>query len=185
MKDVLVMTDLDQIKCISQPFRLKILESFENESATAKMISERLEEPHAKVNYHMKEMLKHNILKPIEEVVKLGVVEKYYRPVAMQFVVNSASMKLADETVRESINQYRLMIFDVTSQAFYRAIEQTETPKSLKLEMHHDVHFTDEEVVALKQALSNVLSEFAVKGEHKREGTSRYLATVLIIPDEK
>ena len=90
MKEVMILRELDQIKAISQEYRISILETFNYEPATAKMISDRLGEPHAKINYHIKELVKVGILKLVDERIKLGIVEKYYCPVAYDFVIESS-----------------------------------------------------------------------------------------------
>ncbi|MCK8060984.1 MULTISPECIES: helix-turn-helix domain-containing protein [unclassified Fusibacter] len=182
MKDVLLMKDLDQIKCISQAYRINILEAFEDQAATAKMISERLGEPHAKINYHLKEMLKHGILNLVEEVVKLGIVEKYYLPVAKQFVVDSNTLKISDDAVHESINQYRLMIFDTTATAFYEAIEDKSVSHQIKLNMLHDMHLTMDEIKEMQDEIDSVYKKYEELSEVKRENTSRYVVSHMILP---
>jgi hypothetical protein len=185
VKDILVMEDLDQIKCISQPYRINILEAFEDQPGTAKQISERLGEPHAKVNYHLKEMLKHNILDLVEEVVKLGIVEKYYLPVAKRFVVHSSLMKITDEQAIDSVNQYRLMIFDTTSQAFYKALEMKAVSSTFRMNMLHDIYLTDEDVAMLQQQIGDVMRPFEELRKENDPGAKRYVATNLIVPDPK
>ena len=58
MKDILVLRELGQVKALSQPYRIKVLEAFNDESRSAKEISQCLEQPHAKVNYHIKSLEK-------------------------------------------------------------------------------------------------------------------------------
>ena len=76
MKDILVLKDLEQIKAISQQYRLDILEAFDNQAKTAKQIAEAMDEPHGRVNYHIKILEKVGIIELVEEVTKFGVVEK-------------------------------------------------------------------------------------------------------------
>lgn len=183
MKDVLVMSDLDQIKAISQPYRIQILEAFDDAPSTAKQISERLGEPHAKVNYHIKALLQQGILTLVEEVVRMGIIEKYYVPVAKRFVVQSTSMKFNDEEVMASINQYRLMIFDATSEAFYKAIEKRDITTQIKLNMLHDIYLTEEDVVKLNTEISEVLNKYSELHPHKAPDTKKYVVTSIIVPD--
>jgi len=76
--EVLVVKSLEQIKALSSPYRIKIIEAFENKPASAKDISKKLGEPHGRVNYHIKTLAGVGILKLVEVQVKQGVVEKYY-----------------------------------------------------------------------------------------------------------
>ena len=62
MKDLLVLRDLECIKAIANPKRIDILKSFEKEPLSAKQLSQILEEPHAKINYHIKSLYKSGIL---------------------------------------------------------------------------------------------------------------------------
>lgn len=183
MKDVCVMTDLDQIKCISQPYRLQIIEAFLDEPGTAKMISERMGEPHAKINYHIKEMVKHGILVLVEEVVRMGVVEKFYRPVAKRFVVQSTSLKLADKEVMDSLNQYRLAIFDATSKAFYKALEHTTPESYFKSSLVSECYLTREEAETYRQRLSALVDEIMELGDERREGTEAFTIANFLIPE--
>ena len=185
MKDVLVMDNLDQIKCISQPYRLQIIESFNDAPATAKMISEILGEPHAKINYHIKEMVKHEILVLVEEVVRLGVVEKYYRPVAMRFVVHSASLQLGDKDVQDSLNQYRITIFDACHKAFYKAMEHSNSNQTMKISFNSECFLTKEEVETLQAKLRATIDEYSAIGETRREGSQGYTLVNMIIPEVK
>lgn len=182
MKDLLVLKDLEQIKCISSTYRLSILEAFEEKPATAKVISEKLGEPHAKVNYHLKEMLKLGILDLVEEVVKLGIVEKYYLPVARQFIVDSRTMKITDEEVGESINQYRLSIFERISDVFYQSISAKPVSNNLKLNMVYDVYLADNELQAFYNELNELLDKYS-SFETQGEQAKRYAIVNMIIPD--
>lgn len=182
MKDLLVLKNLDQIKCISSTYRLSILEAFEVKPATAKMISEKLGEPHAKVNYHLKEMLKFGILDLVEEVVKLGIVEKYYLPVARQFIVDSRTIKITDEELSESINQYRLSIFERISDVFYESISKKPITNNLKLNMVYDLYFSDDELQVFYNELRALLDKYS-NFESKSEQAKRYAIASMIIPE--
>lgn len=180
MKEVLVLRDLEQIKCISQTYRISILEAFEDQPATAKMISEKLDEPHAKINYHLKEMLKYGIIILVKEVAKLGIVEKFYLPVAKQFVVDSKTMKISDANVRESLNQYRLMIYNKISETFYNAIGHNDE-QILKMNMIYDLYLTDDEANQLYDELKAVLQKYSDKESKKG---NKYTVSYLVLPTQ-
>ena len=71
MKEVLVLRDLDCIKAIAHPRRVDILKTFNKEPLSAKQLSEILDEPHAKINYHIKTLYNVGILQLVEENKKL------------------------------------------------------------------------------------------------------------------
>jgi len=102
MKDVLVLDDLEKIKAISQSYRLKILKCFEGEKpATVKQIAEKMNEPHAKVNYHIKVLYQAGILQLVGEKVKQGIVEKYYLPSAKTFLIAKKIMSSGAEEIKD------------------------------------------------------------------------------------
>ena len=88
MKEVLVLRDLDCIKAIAHPRRVDILKTFDKDPLSAKQLSEILDEPHAKINYHIKTLYNVGILELVEEKIKSGIVEKYYYPTANNIVIS-------------------------------------------------------------------------------------------------
>ena len=88
MKDLLVLRDLECVKAIAHPRRIDILNAFDKEPLSAKQLSEMLDEPHAKINYHIKTLYNVGILELVEEKIKSGIVEKYYYPTANNVVMS-------------------------------------------------------------------------------------------------
>lgn len=187
MKDILVLRELEQIKAIAHPYRLEIIECFEESSATAKQIADKMEEPHAKVNYHIKTLLKVGILDLVEEKVKLGIVEKYYMPAAKNFVIDRNILNTSEKNVLESLAQASISLFESISKDFYKAVEYTnekEHPK--KFLYYYDYYLTLEEINQLQNNLESVLVEFLKgKKDKNRPNTKRYSVSSLMIPKVK
>lgn len=187
MKDVLVLRDLEQIKAISHPYRIEIVESFEDTCATAKQIADKLDEPHAKVNYHIKTLVKVGILELVEERVKLGIVEKYYLPSAKTFVIDRNIMNASEKVVLDSINQVSLSIFENISKDFYRAVEfadEKEYPK--KILHYNDYYLTLDEVLDFQDKIKVVIQDYLKDKQNKnRPNTRKYSISALMIPRVK
>ncbi|SKC75915.1 ArsR/SmtB family transcription factor [Maledivibacter halophilus] len=187
MKEILVLRELEQIKAIAHPYRLEIIESFEEASATAKQIADKMEEPHAKVNYHIKTLLKVGILELVEEKVKLGIVEKYYRPSAKNFVIDRNILNTSEKHVLESLTQASISIFENISRDFYRAVEygdEKEYPK--KFLYYYDYYLTLEEINELQDKLESVLKEYLKgKKDKTRSNTKKYSISSLMLPKLK
>ena len=92
MKEVLVLRDLECIKAIAHPRRIDILKAFKATPLSAKQLSQLLDEPHAKINYHIKTLYKVGVLDLVEEKVKSGIVEKYYYPTAKHIVIGKKAL---------------------------------------------------------------------------------------------
>ncbi|ABR49762.1 regulatory protein, ArsR [Alkaliphilus metalliredigens QYMF] len=183
MKDIMVLRDLDQIKAISHPYRVEVLESFErDEPRSAKQVAEKLGEPHAKVNYHIKSLLKVEILELVDERIKAGIVEKYYLPAAKVFVIDKNFMKNIDEDVLQSINQVAISLFEKTSAEFYRASEQL-VEETKFINQFSEYYLSREEMKDLTKKVEATITEYLVdKKDQKRQGTRPYSITVLGIP---
>lgn len=184
MKDILVLRELEQIKSIAHPYRLEIIESFEEASATAKQIADRMEEPHAKVNYHIKALVKVGILELIEEKVKLGIVEKYYRPSARNFVIDRNILNTGEKNVLESLEQASISLFETISKDFYKAVELTdEKDHPKKFLCYLDYYMTLDEISELQDKLTIVYEEFLNdKRDKNRPNAKRYSLSSLMIP---
>lgn len=181
MKEVLVLRELEQIKAISQEYRIAILEAFDNKPATAKQISDRLGEPHAKINYHIKTLVKVGILELVEENIKLGIVEKYYCPVARDFVVDSSSF-VSNENERATFEKASVALFEHIAKDFYDNVEYTGMKPPKKFYHQPDVYLTKEESEILNDQMDQLIKSFIADKREKRENTWKYSISTLIVP---
>ncbi len=94
MEKLLVINELDQLKAISDPFRLQLLSMMAEEPKTGQMLADELNLPRAKIHYHLNQLLTHNIIALAHTVEKNSIIQKFYRPAA--------------ETIVPSINIFNL-----------------------------------------------------------------------------
>lgn len=120
MKEILVLRDLECIKAIAHPKRIDILKAFNNLPLSAKQLSQILDEPHAKINYHIKTLYKVGILELVEEKIKSGIVEKYYYPKAKSILIDKNVINISLEKDDETIQSKYEDIVDL----FYQAVEK-------------------------------------------------------------
>lgn len=186
MKDILVLKDLEQIKAISQQYRLDILEAFDNQAKTAKQIAEALNEPHGRVNYHIKILEKVGIIELVEEVTKFGVVEKYYRPVAYKVVIDSSAVTLDDE-MSDSISNVSVVFFEGVSRDFYESVQHYHGPITRKVSHYTEYYLTDAEAKLLNEKVSTLIDSFVSDKDKPREGAHRHTMATMIfaMPDKE
>lgn len=120
MKEILVLRDLECIKAIAHPKRIDILKAFNNLPLSAKQLSQILDEPHAKINYHIKALYKVGILELVEEKIKSGIVEKYYYPKAKSILIDKNVINISLEKDDETLPSKFEYIVDL----FYQAVEK-------------------------------------------------------------
>jgi len=181
MRKVLVLKELEQIKAISQEYRLQIVEAFENMPKTAKQIAKWMDEPHGRVNYHIKILEKVGIVALVEEITKFGVVEKYYCPVAEKIIIDSTAVTPDDE-MSDSIGKASLAFFEGISKDFYNSLENFNGPMSRKMAYAFDYYLTEEEAKELSDKLSNIMDAFLVGKDKPREDAQRHFLAHMIIP---
>ncbi len=185
MKDILVLRDIDQIKAVSHPYRVDILEAFAEEPLSAKQLSELLSEPHAKINYHIKTLLNAGILELVEEKVKSGIIEKYYLPKAKMVIMDKSILNSAvyDENVARTLNQVSISLFEKISDDFYRAAENDEV-KSKHVRHYNQYYLTEEECKDVMDSLEKKITEvLSGKDKKDRENTRPYNITLMGVPD--
>ncbi len=186
MKDVLVVDDLAQLKAMSNSYRIQIIHAFEGEPATAKQISEKLGEPHSKVNYHLKTLEKVGIIRLVSQKPKHGVIEKYYLPVAKTFILDSKTVQ-SNEHLAKSIDKASVAIFDRVSKDFYQALEAKQSSSKKEsvgqyINYNGEYYLTKEEAKDLHLKLSAFVKEELKDKEQKRKGAVRYSAATVITP---
>ncbi len=80
-----IVTDPQQLRAFTDPLRVRILNMLKDEPATNQQIAHALGEPQAKVLYHIRFLVDVGLIRLVEQRIKGGNVEKYYRAVARLF----------------------------------------------------------------------------------------------------
>ena len=175
MKDLLVLRDLECVKAIAHPRRIDILNAFDKEPLSAKQLSEMLDEPHAKINYHIKTLYNVGILELVEEKIKSGIVEKYYYPTANNVVM---SRKIIDYPASED-GKVSISDFEDTIENFYIAVEKG----ALKLENvleYRDIKLSDSEIAELQKTMKDKVAEILANRKENDEEKKNDLMMVAI-----
>ena len=183
MKEVLVLRDLDCIKAIAHPRRVDILKTFNKEPLSAKQLSEILDEPHAKINYHIKTLYNVGILQLVEEKIKSGIVEKYYYPTANNIVI---SRKIIDYSLGQELDEDYVSIsdFEDTIESFYDAAESGTLNGDSILECDN-VLLTEDEVSELRSTLKDKVDEMLSKRDNSnRENEKTHDIVMFAIPSK-
>ena len=184
MKEVLVLRDLDCIKAIAHPRRVDILKTFDKDPLSAKQLSEILDEPHAKINYHIKTLYNVGILELVEEKIKSGIVEKYYYPTANNIVI---SRKIIDYNLDQEKDEDYISIsnFEDTIESFYDAAEAGTLNGDSILECDN-ILLTEEEVSELKSTLKVKVDEIISKRDNsERENEKKHDIVMFAIPSQE
>ncbi len=100
-QDEYTVDDLDTLKVLSDPFRLRILELLGREPTTVKQIAAKLKLSPKKLYYHVNLMEKHGLIVVVDTRLVSGIVEKQYQARACNYVVDKSLLALTDEASGE------------------------------------------------------------------------------------
>lgn len=99
MENIYYITDLEQLRVFSDPFRVKILWSFYGREKTGKMLADEFHIAPSKVRYHLTEMERVGLIKVVRTELKNGIMQKFYLPVAEHYSLEKISSLLNGEDI--------------------------------------------------------------------------------------
>jgi predicted transcriptional regulator len=168
MKKEKVLSTLEEIKTISDPFRLKILFLFDEDNTpmTVKQMAVKLEEVPSKVHYHVKELERIGVLEIVKTQEKSGIVEKFYLPTAETFKVERSIGTQIDEIEHMQVGEN---LFQAMQQDFSRN-NKLKLPGENGTLNYGLYHITKKE----KEQLVTLIREF-LENKDQREDTNPYM----------
>jgi DNA-binding transcriptional ArsR family regulator len=95
---VLVVSDLDMLRLVSDPFRIQILELMREEPRTVKELAAALNIPATRLYYHMKLLEEHGLIRVESTRIVSGIVEKRYEVTASRLSVDRSLLSPGEET---------------------------------------------------------------------------------------
>lgn len=154
MEDKKVLTTLEEVKAISDPYRYRILTTLinMNEPATVKQIADKMGEVPAKVHYHIKKLEKAEIIKLVYTKEINGIIAKYYEPLATGFEIECS--KEIEEPAKKMIlaESQRMLseLYDESKKIFLNSVGKAakdEKDKDAKGSITtNNLYLTEEEV---------------------------------------
>jgi DNA-binding transcriptional ArsR family regulator len=92
----LTLTDLDQVRVLADPLRLRILEQLCVEARTTKQVAQRLGEKPTKLYHHVEALERVGLIRLVRTRQNRGTIEKYYLAVAREFRTDSRIFSPSD-----------------------------------------------------------------------------------------
>src|SRR3712207_1417060 len=87
-KDIYFISDLETLKVVSDPLRLRILECFRGVPATVKDVAAALDMPPTRLYYHVNQLEERGLIHVVETRVVSGIIEKHYQTTAYRLTVD-------------------------------------------------------------------------------------------------
>ncbi len=120
--DVLVIRDLETLRLISDPLRLRLLEIAREEPVTAKEMASRLGVSQTRLYYHIKLLEERGLLTVASTRLVSGIVEKRYRTTAYRLSVDKT---LIGPTAQgsDALDTYLSVVLDEVRREINRGVD--------------------------------------------------------------
>lgn len=166
MPKSITITNEADIKLLSDPYRIRILDTFKSfgRSATVKQVADRLGDTSAKVTFHVKKLIGLGLLTLDHTEMVNGIVAKFYQ---LEYETIHVEPQDASRTV-----EFRPMLDTLLRmlQQDLRDLSGSQAQHSLL--SHETLYLTDEQALAYREAMTAL-----AQGSHEpREGARPYAA---------
>lgn len=185
------INDLDQVKALAHPLRLRIIETLAaSEPMTTKQVAESLGEKPTRLYHHVKLLEKAGLIRITHTRQNRGTTEKYYEAIARQF--RASADLFSDEIPDDQKNALRPMIrtvFDNTTSELLRLVDADQSGVLLEdagLLSYIEMRLTQEQIDEVQQRLKDILDYLQSledpESEADKEGLRTYRLTMAHYP---
>ncbi|MBI3160370.1 MAG: winged helix-turn-helix transcriptional regulator [Chloroflexi bacterium] len=187
---LLVIKDLEALKCIADPLRTQIMEVLNDQTLTVNQIGERLGLAASKLYYHINLLEKHGFVQVVETSVKGNIIEKSYGAAALNFELDKELLHFAAERGLTSINEMLVSTLDATRADLIRSLEAREFNRQQGAQDHPRRAFLnrvlrripDGRAEEFMERLTGLLTEFEAEPEARASEAPMYAMTVALYP---
>jgi DNA-binding transcriptional ArsR family regulator len=189
-QEAYTLKDVDQIKVLADPLRIRVLEAF-CEERTTKQVAELLGEKPTKLYHHVDALEGVGLIALSRTRQKRGTVEKYYLAVARTFRADSRVFQPKQKAVSEksaALRQMMSTVFDTTSAELASLIDQGEGEDARKaIEEEGIVSFleirgSEAQVKELRGKLHEIVESVIAEGNDDDPVQRRYRLMLAYYP---
>jgi DNA-binding transcriptional ArsR family regulator len=190
------LSNLDQVKVLADPLRIRILEAF-CEERTTKQVAELLGEKQNKLYHHVDALERVGLIKLSRTRPNRGTLEKYYLAVARTFRADSSIFQTTEDQggneEAAALRQMMSTIFDTTAAELARLIVEgnaTKAPEEDAIVKDGIVSFLEirgskSELDEIRDKINALVKSITAIGDatgEKRGGAARYRLTLAYYP---
>lgn len=191
-KSCFLIKDLDTLRVMTDPLRLKIFEMLINEPLTIRQIAEKLGLSSSKLYYHVNMLEQSNLVAVVETRMVANLAEKIYRSTASCLEIDPALLKISKTNNLESGIQLLTGMLDTTRDDLVRSIQARqvslahgEEPRPRRVIINRSLqHLTEEQIAQFEQRVDELCRDFeeSSTGQAVKNGTMVYALTVAFYP---
>lgn len=186
----LTLSDLDQIRVLADPLRIRILEELCTEERTTKQVAERLGEKPTKLYHHVETLERVGLIRLARTRQNRGTTEKYFIAVARQFKADSRAFSTADagpEATGDALQAVIANLFDRTADELRGLIAQSAGRQGIEEQAvlsHLEIRAGAGEGRRIQAKLMKLIKSLEDGGRKGKEkpGGRRYRLTLAFFP---
>lgn len=186
-----VLTDLEQIRVLADPLRIRILELLCDEELTTKQVARKLDEKATRLYHHVEALERVGLIRLTRTRQNRGTIEKYYIGVAKAFRADAQAFmgQAGTEETGEALEAMVGTITDTVSREVRQLIKNSGGAELLEddgllsfIEINTGQDEIDKLQKKLKQTVMKLVDDAAVE---PAEGDRRYRLLVAYYPLDK
>lgn len=175
--ETFVVEDLDTLKVLADPLRLKILELMES-PCTVKQVAASLDLPPTKLYYHINQLEKHGLIVVVETRIVSGIIEKHYQVAAYRIEVaehllspgEGADPEGLTITVDSVLEDIRVSLHESLQSGIASTSENAEQGKRNVNMYSGRFYLTPEQIEAFNESITAIIEEYEKISEQQTEG---------------
>lgn len=180
------LTDLDQMKVLADPLRIRILELFCEEERTTKQVAGILGQPPTRLYHHVAALERVGLVRLARTQQRRGALEKYYLAVAKAFSADSRlfSSRKASQ-VMEATHAVAAQVLENTSADLRALLERGDGLEALQQEgilSYLEVRASPGELKAIRSRLMKLINSTSKSGSKAAPAGSSYRLTIAFFP---
>lgn len=185
MLDTYELTTLEELRVLSDPVRLQILEEFGREPLTTKQVAKKVGISYTKLYHHIQLLEASGLIVVTKTVPNRGTIERYYESVAKHFHVDEKLLLLkSDGQAMDTLQGLLDGILSTTRKQFRASVAAgLLAPEHVEREglvAQSTVRASREEIQELEASLNQWVER--VRAANRSDGDSVYGLTVCFFP---
>jgi DNA-binding transcriptional ArsR family regulator len=167
---VRTIADVETLKALSDPLRLRIIETMAQRTGAAwsvKELAAALDVPQTRLYHHVEQLTEHDLIRPVERRVVSGIIETRYRVAALSFQLDRRLFAGGSEESRVALHDTLVSVFDSARHEIELAIHlgvidvaEAAPPERRLLLSRGVVRLTPTRVAELRDRLVTLIEEY-------------------------
>ncbi|HEX8025111.1 MAG TPA: helix-turn-helix domain-containing protein [Candidatus Limnocylindrales bacterium] len=120
-----VISDVETLKAISDPLRIRMLETMvarKHDLWSVKELAAQLEVPQTRLYHHVELLLERGLIRLAQQRIVSGIIESRYRVAALSFRLDSSLLSGASASAQEASRDLLHGVFDLSREDFAEAL---------------------------------------------------------------